>query len=286
MNTYEELSQGDKLSPKQFIASNNAILSNTHVSLENYIVSLCHLGSLYEKINLEQLGMERSEFENIIKCVEEYNKVKIDVFRKIIFNTDVIMRFKEYCINNKKSKDGFLKEEDRTQNAIELFFRNIVKFMQEMFDEYKNLSVEELAIFKLDENENVNIIELYSELVMEKIKLEESEEISPEKRELQEFIAILENEFTFAVTFLRVSSYLKNKSAENAKENLRNLANNIQRYYAIHQEESLDKESKQELCDFYAEISRIYAENPKIEISKMLQQKYKEIVGKYSYVNE
>ena len=174
MNSCEKNNQ--KLSVKQFIASNSRILSYTQVSLENYIISLCDLHSLYEKINMEKLGIEKDEFDKLIEILEKYNEKKINVFRKIIFNTDVLLQIKEYCADKKQLKEGYQSEYERTKGAIELYFKNILKFMQEKFEEYKDLLMEDLAIFSLGQNRSANIIDLYSTFVMNGIDLERSEE--------------------------------------------------------------------------------------------------------------
>lgn len=150
-------------------------------------------------------------------------------------------------------------------------------------------SLKKLVLEKSDDGDikkSIDISELYTILVMRGIKFEETEESNMEDNGIREFIAILENRLTYALFPLRVSGFLKNKSAKNAKENLRNLANNIQYYYKNHKEENLKKEEKQELCALYSKILYIYAENPETDIPKALQQKYKEIVNRYSYVNE
>ena len=83
------------------------------------------MNSLYEKINLDQSVIKRYEFKKIIDRIEEYNKEKIEVFRKIILNTDVTLRFKEYCAFNKSPKEGASNEYDRTKKIIDLFFYNV-----------------------------------------------------------------------------------------------------------------------------------------------------------------
>ena len=84
---------------------------------------------------------------------------------------------------------------------------------------------------------------------------------------------------------MKVSTYFKNKTAKNMKNNLRNLANNIQIYYKD-QNEKLNADNKQELCDLYEQNLCIYIENPNGQIPDDLLQRYKEIVSKYRHTNK
>ena len=78
-----------------------------------------------------------------------------------------------------------------------------------------------------------------------------------------------------------VSRYLVNKSAENAKRNLDNLASNIQRYYSIHKEERLEEPKIMELCGLYGKILDFYVVDPAAKISDELSEEYKRFYQKY-----
>ena len=78
-------------------------------------------------------------------------------------------------------------------------------------------------------------------------------------------------------SFLNCSTYLKNTSAENAKGNLDNLANNIQYYRGIKKKlpENLDTEK---LCGFYEQVIQIYLQDVKTQLSQELYSLYKQMV--------
>ena len=74
-----------------------------------------------------------------------------------------------------------------------------------------------------------------------------------------------------------VSSYLINTSAENAKSNLDNLADNIQCYRVLNNKlpENLDLE---ELCNYYSRVIQLYLSDKNMKLSKEMCEKYKDLV--------
>ena len=75
-----------------------------------------------------------------------------------------------------------------------------------------------------------------------------------------------------------VSRYLINKSAQNVKRNLDNLAYNINDYSARHPEIKNLEFSLDGLREYYSRIIDIFIEDPKREVSAELQDEYKEII--------
>lgn len=281
-NTYEELRKGRQytLFSKPIIFENHMFVSDLCVSLENYMVSLCNLSSLFEKINLGRLGITKEEFKKAVDRVEEYNKEKIEVFRNIISNTDLTLRFEEYCLENKNVKTGSENEYERTLKHVKKFFKNIDDFIKEAYgDDNQFLKEETLDELVLDRNNRINISELYASLIVNRI---ENMDILGTNL-LQEFIDILENKTRIYGGIIVVSSYLVKRTAENARQNLVNLARNIQGYYRRHEDERLDEHEKQELCEFYSKILDIYVKDPEQNISDELCQEYKKIVAKHDY---
>lgn len=291
-NTYEKSREGIRYTffSKPIIFENHMFVSDLCVSLENYMVSLCNLNSLFEKINLEQLGITKEEFKRVVDRVEEYNKEKIEVFRNIISNTDLTSRFKEYCLEHKSVKTRSEDEHERTLKLVQKFFKNIDDFIKKVYGGNNEFLKEEtLDELVLDRDKRINISELYASLVAHTTGNMDTQNMDAQNMEalgrklLQEFIDILERKTIDHDGIFAVSGYLVKRTAENAKQNLVNLARNIQRYYNRHEDERLTGQDKRELCEFYSKILDICVKDPKQNISDELCQEYKRIVAKHDY---
>ncbi|MFQ9879757.1 MAG: hypothetical protein ACLRW4_15465 [Ruminococcus sp.] len=96
----------------RYIYNSNIIFSNyrlnnpLQICLENYIIGICSLESLYKKLNIEILGISKEDFQKVIRRIENDNSNKIHAFRTIFSNIDLIMRFHEYCWKNRQSKES------------------------------------------------------------------------------------------------------------------------------------------------------------------------------------
>lgn len=74
------------------IFSNYRLNNATQICLENYIIGICSLENLYKKLNVEILGISRQEFKKVVDRIEKDNFSKVQVFRTIFCNIDLIMR--------------------------------------------------------------------------------------------------------------------------------------------------------------------------------------------------
>lgn len=269
------------------IYSNYSLLLNVNISLENYIVGLCNLTSLYEKINMEALGVEREEFDKYVHNVEINNKDTIEAFREILTNIDLAMKFKEYCYEHRKNKEGYKDEVERTEAIVDSFFGNVEKFMKKYgcIDEQIKLHPQILQYGRQESKKEVNISHLYGLLVqasMQNIQNEQMNTNYARKGEaVKEFLSKLKEKSDYEIPQKVVSTYLRNKSAKNVKNNMDNLASNIQRYYSHHVGEELQKVERDELHNFYSKVLDYYIENPEMNISDKLHEEYKRIVSKY-----
>lgn len=270
------------------VYSNHSLLSNVHISLENYMVGLCNLTSLYEKINMEALGVGRQEFDKFVINIEKYNKDTIEVFRKILTNIDMALKFKENCHENVKSKEGGFKDEaERTKAAVDRFFGNIEKFMMQYGGIDEQVKIHPL-ILQYDEKENkreVDIGQLYGLLVQASVQNFEDEQMNVKYAKkgaaAQEFLSKLRENSEFEIPQKTVSTFLRNKSAENAKLNMDNLASNIQKYNSENPNEGLKESEINELRIFYNKIMDYYLDDSSKNISEELYEEYKRIVSKY-----
>lgn len=144
------------------IFTNHSVLPNLHISLENYIVSLCGLESIYEKVNMEYLGITYEEFKKVIEEIQESNKEMIDCFKKILSNVDLAMEFREYCSKRSGIRESGEKNEiGRTQEIVNRFFRNIGNIMTEYVG-IKSVKFNELKLSYDDGKTAISISHLYA----------------------------------------------------------------------------------------------------------------------------
>lgn len=265
------------------VSDNYAIANTIHISLENYLVSLCNLYDLKRKLNIELLGIGEEEFRRMIDGLEAANADKIKAVRRIVANMDLLMELKTFCYVNKESKEGGKDDLDISAIAVKRFFRNISLFVKKHFGEEVEFDSFRIAYDDIDKE--VCISHLYALLIQEGIQynmdIQANKYMVAKDRELTLFSSKLREWTEKESTVESVSRYLVNKSAENAKRNLDNLASNIQRYYSIHKEERLEEPKIMELCGLYGKILDFYVVDPAAKISDELSEEYKRFYQKY-----
>ncbi len=242
------------------IFANHAVLTYLHISLENYLVSLCNLKCIYKKVNMEYLGVAYEEFKTVIEEIQQSNKEMIECFKMIISNIDIAMEFKEYCSKRKNIRESGEKDDiERTQEIVNRFFRNTENFIKQYF----NIETVKFNYLKLeydDDRTEISISHLYALFVQAGV--EESMHPLPDAGQMdknrenmvKDFAAKLRDRSGSENILEKVSTYLITKTAQNAKKNMDNLASNIQRYYSINSEEKLEEQEILELCSFYGKI--------------------------------
>lgn len=272
------------------IYMNHSIIQMLHISLENYIISLCSLERIYDKVNMDCLGVDKYEFGSIIKSIQELNKEVIEAFRMMVTNIDIALAFTDYCFKRRNIKDGGYKDDlQRTQAAVNIFFRNVSSFMSEHFGihdvKFDCLELETDGVRK-----KISISHLYALLVQGSVKesaelLKDNWPLNGKKEEMvKEFASKLREKSAFELPLEKVVLYMVTKTAENAKKNLDNLASNIQRYYSMHLDERLQEPEIQDLCEFYGKIIDAYIINPLLNIPDELSEKYKQVAKRYQKV--
>ncbi len=279
------------------IFTNHSVLPNLHISLENYIVSLCGLESIYEKVNMEYLGITYEEFKKVMEEIQESNKEMIDCFKKILSNVDLAMEFREYCSNRKGIRESGEKNEiERTQEIVNRFFRNIGNIMTEYVG-IKPVKFNELKLSYDDDKTAISISHLYAlfvqagaeqnahsvpETAQMNIKKENDIKENKNKEDMvKSFADKLRQRSGSGNSIENVSKYLGRRTAQSAKKNMDSLASNIQRYYSINSEENLEESEILELCSFYGKIIDQYLLDPAGGIPDDLSNQYKLIATKY-----
>lgn len=77
------------LGTDKLIAGNRRVNAKINISLENYIVSLCNLEMLIDKINIEALNTQKDDIKKIIKNMIDTNKEEIECAQCIVSNMDL-----------------------------------------------------------------------------------------------------------------------------------------------------------------------------------------------------
>ena len=77
------------LGTDKLIAGNRRINAKINISLENYIVSLCNLEMLIDKINIEALNTQKDDIKKIIKNMIDTNEEEIECAQCIVSNVDL-----------------------------------------------------------------------------------------------------------------------------------------------------------------------------------------------------
>lgn len=284
-NTYEK---GGNVPPvrtfskTKIIAGNYQLLTYVENSMENYLVSLGDVDVLFDKINLEQIGVNREDnyYREIIKKIKSNNEKSILCAQKIASNVDLAMRIKKYCLKNNDYKGGTVSEFERSQKLVEIFLKNIADFMKTYIG--LEIELEDLKYFKFDESDKVDICELYAQLVEEAIKEQEKlaqQNVFNKGYDLTQKFKdkITADPSNYKEKLQKVSGHLRNTSAENAKSNLDSLADNIQRYKALNNKWPKDLKAE-ELCDYYSRVIQLYLSDKNMALPKEMCEKYKDLV--------
>lgn len=277
-NTYEQDKDNTPVirtfSSSQIIFGNFR-LANVEISLENYLVSLGDVDVLFDKLNLGKIGVEKdNDYHSVIENIKNYNKNSILCAQKIASNIDLAMKLKAYCFKYNDYKEKKDQNSNRNKELVIVFLKNIAEYM-EKYVGFK-IGLDDLLYFKFDENDKVDICELYARLI--ELAVGKNEKHTPKFAGINEFkekITTESSDYDIDKIYT-VSSFLKIKSAKNVISNLDNLANNIQRYRSINKKvpENLKVE---ELCDYYTQVVQLYLRDENTVLSDEMYEKYKEI---------
>ena len=282
------------------VHNNSSVLEFTAISIEDYLVNLCDLKALYGIVNLELLGIEWEEVQDIFTMMEEKNARLIRQARELVVNVDLSNRLLEYCGNEKKNdyKKATESEEDRTYQLVKLFFENAKRFMKESGIEADDWTKFWIPVKKSAdgsiEGDYIDICRVYARLcmtTMEDVKTFDSNPDSAEKlpdnfvvdiEEMQkakrDFVKKVERvaEEDFIGQTDKILGSLRNRKVSRVKEELENIANKIQQY-SFREKKLPDGLQSDLLIGLYAEIVDMYMHNPKAELTDLQYANYKTI---------
>lgn len=273
------------LGTDKLIAGNRRVNAKINISLENYIVSLCNLEMLIDKINIEALNTQKDDIKKIIKNIIDTNKEEIECAQCIVSNMDLASELLVYCENNRDYKLKTENAVDRTKKLVEKFFENICKFMVEKTGkEYHTDIFKSIKIGK----ESIDITQVYAEWV------EQNEEIESRKfsgaayrsRQRDEFRERLEK---MPADYREISieeflaSFRSDKTAEELKCELDKLAKDVYRYRGKY-ENSPSGLNINQLCQLYDDTLALYCSDSERIISRDMRDRYNQYAGKFRKV--
>ena len=283
------------LTRDSIIYTNYTLAESVQICMENYIVGLCNLRETYHKIYMEMLGINWNEYVGFVERIEKNNQEKINVFRKIFTNIDIISEFYDYCFGWRYGKENGEKDaHGRTEAVVDRFFRNTERFFRNYFPEHIEEKMNELVIENSQGiKRTVNISEMYADLFeeyaneyMKKTAMNEGMLTMQQQERHREIMQQLDEELLSAISpeeaVLKVSGYLINRKAVNVKTNLDRLVHNIRRYYGKRSDENILSLDTERLKNYYSIILNSYLVNPEQNVTDYLSKEYKNVVKYYN----
>ena len=298
-NTFSMQSDGNELlqhSQIQYtyttpiIFDNYRLNSQVQICLENYLIGICSLESLYKKINIDILGVSKEEYKTIIDRIEQLNIEIVQTFRTIFSNIDLIMRFQEYCADKKRKQSkesGEKREFKRTKAVVDQFFRNVEHFCKDYIK--KNFKAQ-LNCLILQDSKGKQVVfdisEVYGGFVQKRIEEFVSNLERQKEEQMRKLTERLNRQMVKIEPLQSVSTYLVNKSPKNAKKNIENLLHNIKCYYVRNENQRINYRFYDDIINYYQKIVEYELENPGMDLSDDLTEEYRLIVKEYSRYNE
>lgn len=272
--------QGPYSSDGVIIFDNYQLASEVQISLENYLVGMVNLDTIYDKVNMSKLGIDKNKFISRLESWKKYNEDAIALARNLVSNVDVLLEILDYCIENRDYKEA--SEGERTKKLVARFFDNVEEFMK---NHGFSKGVEKLRYFYYGDNAAVNISDLYASLFDKDVLLIQIRNKTIDTLIL-EFEAKLRGktkEIEWKNNYERVSSYLVNQNANNAKKNLEALANNVCHSLAAG-DRRLPEGMVNTLIIHYMDVLEIYQQDDKT-LPREMRNEYKEIMKEMQNIN-
>lgn len=248
-----------------------------HISLENYIVALFNIDSIFAKVSFEALGIG-GEIKEYIDRIKACNKENIRFMREVVANIDIATSVLDYCRANGDDRSGSEDETNRTEKLVKKFFENMAAYMGQ-YGVKTNAS--DLTNFALSEDQRLDVCRLYALLTDVVRNYEETTNNANSEGErlmsvFREKLRITPLPESWERQSVRASSFLKVATAANAKNNLECLAKNIQRYIGENKRAPYEL-NPDALCDLYAKVIKLYLVDEKALLSEELKNEYKRL---------
>ena len=287
---------GGAVSPKmvssdKLIYDNFAVNTREQVSLENFIIRFCMLDSLYSVLSLDILGVRYDEFDSIIEYIINNNKQMMIISKYIVYNVDVIQEIVEYCARNKDLKIGIGKEPERSKKLTNKFFRNLGEYFNDLGDYIYNIQLDgyitanDLFMFKYGEEDNdfIDITELYAAFIEERLNEENSSATADYKKDImmKDFLDALDvdkNEQLVNDGYRYFASYIRGTGLDRVQQMVLHMAQNIGVYMRLSGDmEYLNAGMKDKLCKFYDKILTLIGKDATLKVTDDIRREYKEL---------
>lgn len=267
------------------IFNNRSLVKRIQISLENYLISLCNLDSIYEKVNLSILGVGEQEFHNIIEMLKRCNEKSITCAKTIASNVDLAISLKNYCQAKNDYKESTDSALERSEKLVERFFDNIEGFSQENGVDAEAGELKYIHYrFNDGEELSISICELYSRMI--EACVEDIQTIQTEEKEnqIKEFRNKISND-SYVIdrsTLVKPAQYFRNRNAKRIKEALDRLADTLN-YIRIRQGDWEESFAVEAWVELYTEVIEACQSGGNADIDVETANRYKELAAKLDY---
>lgn len=267
------------------IYNNRNLMKEVEVSIENYIVNLCNINNIYNKMNMEMLGVKRDRFDEIAEDIKNRNKEIIICMEKIVANVDVALEIYQYWKENNDYKEATDSRLDRSKEIVNTFLKNIYNYFLK-----KNIKIEcmkdKFIQLNLGKDTIIDVGKVYARLIECGIEYNQEQDINLKNEkyrdlmdEFNDILLGLDPKYTGEKEY-KFSSYLINTTAENARKNLKKMAGNIiylsgHRLYSKYETNITLLENNIE--KLYSEILGVYIKNPYEKLKEKIVQNYSKL---------
>lgn len=295
-NNYDPRLHDKKFTMKpweRFMYDNAMLVNSVQVSIENFIIRMCMLESLYYQLNCEILGITIEEFQQAIDVLKRKNRIWMFLSEKITTNVEIVQGLLEFCARNNDYRKKTESELDRSQKLVEKFFENITEYFQKMEYDFSELKDEEVKkkVCYLQYGDNVNetisIPELYAQLIQQANNYygeqKETNTLHVNKQML-EFRSLLEMKNITQIGYNSFAKKLrKDTKLTKVRKHLLNMAGDIGKYMLLSDNKDyLSNEWKIRLCRLYEDVLKVESADRNAIVTDSIQQEYNEAANKFN----
>lgn len=280
-NMQNDKGESKPLADGALISGNRQPPSHIQISLENYLVGLCSLDFMYEKMGMKLLGIEEKEFQKVTAVLEDKNQKGIQCAREIASNVDLVLGVRDYCMKNRDYKERTKDETERSRKLAEHFLKNVAKYMEQQGMKYE---LSDLNIFSVGaEEEGICIGELYAELLDLSIQEMELKSRQEENKQIEEAVLefrknLEETPKIWDIKPVNTVKTIRSIEAGKVKENMDNLACAVRNHMWKNQKqpEGLDVEG---LCQLYTSVMEGYLKDKETKLPEEVKEEYKRLAA-------
>lgn len=272
---------------QSIIYNNRNLMKEVEVSIENYIVNLCNINNIYNKMNMEMLGVKRDKFDEIVGDIKNRNKEIIKCMEKIVANVDIALEIYQYWKENNDYKEATDSKLNRSKEIVNTFLKNIYNYFLK-----RNIKIEcmkdKFTQLDLGKDTIIDVGKVYARLIECGIEFNQEQDVNLTNEkyrdlrdEFNDILLGLDPRYTGEKEY-KFSSYLKKTTAENARKNLEKMAGNIiylsgHRLYSKYETNITLLENNIE--KLYSEVLSVYIKNPYEKLKEKIVQNYSKLAG-------